>query len=239
MTTIQKKNKFSSNDKMIHLINSDYSLLLVISRFELSLGFGDKTVKEVCDASGIDCDTFLAVVNFLSENGHDLENTYENIELESVIRYLINAHSYFINYKLPSIRSKLLQVVDDSSGKNIPFRDIFLSFFDDYYEEVRKHMDYENKTVFPYAVKLVEGKPDSDYHISIFEQKHDQIDLKMAELKNILIKYYPSRESNHLLNEVLFDIFACEKDLSTHNDVEDFLFVPACKTKEQKLAQIT
>ena len=233
---MRNENRFSANDKMSYIIDCDHSLLLVISRFDLSLGFGDKTVKDVCKANGIDIHSFLAVVNFLSEYEHDLSNTYELMELESIIRYLKNAHSYFLSYKLPAIRGKLLQVVDDSSG-SAPFREIFLKFFDDYFMEVKKHMDYENNVVFPYVVQLFSGKKDARYSISIFEQKHDQIDSKMVELKNILLKYYPSKGSNHLLTEVLFDIYECEKDLASHNNVEDFLFVPAIKAMEQNLAQ--
>ena len=52
---------------MIDLISDNYSLLQVMSRFGLSLGFGDKTVKEVCEMNGVDCPTFLAVVNFMAD----------------------------------------------------------------------------------------------------------------------------------------------------------------------------
>ena len=52
---------------MIDLISDNYSLLQVMSRFGLSLGFGDKTVKEVCELNGVDCRTFLIVVNFMAE----------------------------------------------------------------------------------------------------------------------------------------------------------------------------
>ena len=37
--------KYKPTDKMIDLISDNYSLLQVMSRLELSLGFGDKTVK--------------------------------------------------------------------------------------------------------------------------------------------------------------------------------------------------
>jgi hypothetical protein len=100
-------------------------------------------------------------------------------------------------------------------------------------------MDYENKIVFSYVTDLFNGKKNPQYNISVFEQKHDQIDSKMIELKNILLKYYPSKGSNHLLTEVLFDIYACEKDLASHNEVEDLLFVPAVKVIEQKIIETT
>ena len=46
--------KYKPTDKMIDLISDNYSLLQVMSRFGLSLGFGDKTVKEVCELNGVD-----------------------------------------------------------------------------------------------------------------------------------------------------------------------------------------
>ena len=57
---------------------------------------------------------------------------------------------------------------------------------------------------------------------------------KIIELKNILIKYYPGPGSN-LLNSVLFDIFATEQDLASHNHVEDYLFVPAILALEKTI----
>ena len=55
------ENKYRRGDKMSDLICDNHSLLMVMSRFGLSLGFGDKTVEAVCAAGGVDCDTFLAV----------------------------------------------------------------------------------------------------------------------------------------------------------------------------------
>ena len=50
--------KYKPTDKMIDLISDNYSLLQVMSRFGLSLGFGDKTVKEVCEMNGVDLPYF-------------------------------------------------------------------------------------------------------------------------------------------------------------------------------------
>jgi len=230
---MQKQQKFSANEKMSDLINENHSLLLVISRFGLSLGFGDKTVKEVCDINGIDCTTFLAVVNFLSEGNFEVGNDYENISIVSVIDYLKNSHEYFLDFKLPAIRNKLLAAIN-APDQSIPYEVIFMKFFDEYFSEVKKHMEYEDKVVFPYVLKLLAGQKDPKYSISVFQERHNEIESKLVELKNILIKYYPAKGSNHLLTEVLFDILSCEIDLASHNQVEDYLFVPAIEDIERK-----
>ena len=83
-------------------------------------------------------------------------------------------------------------------------------------------MSYEERAVFPYVRNLLEGKRDPKYNITIFRKRHDQIEMKITELKNILIKYYPGAGTN-MLNSVLFDIFATEEDLASHPRVEDYL----------------
>ena len=54
---------------MSDLIHDDYRLLQVISRFGVSLGFGDQSVAAACKGSGVDATTFLAVVNFIQSEG--------------------------------------------------------------------------------------------------------------------------------------------------------------------------
>ena len=59
---MNKRLKYSGTDKMSDLICENYNLLLVMSRFGLSLGFGDQTVQQVCERQGVHTGTFLAVV---------------------------------------------------------------------------------------------------------------------------------------------------------------------------------
>ena len=44
---------------MCDLVCDRYPVLLIMSRFGIALGFGDKTIGEVCLDSGVDTATFL------------------------------------------------------------------------------------------------------------------------------------------------------------------------------------
>ncbi len=78
-----KTSKYNPSDKMSDLICSNYSLLQVMSRFDLSLGFGEKTVQEVCRENGVDCHTFLAVVNFMVEGSDRMEGDVKDLSMPS------------------------------------------------------------------------------------------------------------------------------------------------------------
>lgn len=225
--------KYRETDKMSDLICDNYSLLMVMSRFGLSLGFGDKNVKEVCEAQGVDCRTFLAVANFISQEPYAYTGEEEAFSIPALMDYLKRAHTYFLDFNLPAIRRKLIEAIDCSGADDVAF--LILKFFDEYAKEVRRHMEYENEAVFTYVDGLLQGHLSDDYNIATFASHHNQIDLKLKELKNIIIKYYPEKGNNNLLNAVLFDIFNCEQDLASHCQVEDYLFVPAVAQMERRL----
>lgn len=95
--------------------------------------------------------------------------------------YLKRAHTYFLDFKLPVIRRKLIEAIDCSGTDNIAY--LILKFFDEYAKEVRRHMEYENEAVFTYVEKLLEGKLAENYDIATFASKHNQIESKLTELK--------------------------------------------------------
>jgi regulator of cell morphogenesis and NO signaling len=228
-----KKSLYREADKMSDLICDNYPMVLVMYRFGIGLGFGDKTIGEVCRQNNVDIYTFLTVVNFLVERGNTLveEHVGQYLSVEALIIYLHNAHDYFLKFRLPQLRIKLVESINDCP-EDVAF--IITKFFDEYTEEVDKHMRYEEKVVFPYVRGLLKGKKDSKYNISIFRKRHDQIEMKIIELKNLLLKYYPGKGS-HSLNSVVFDLFATEQDLFTHNLIEDNLFTPAILELEKRI----
>lgn len=231
---MSEQHKYRATDKMSDLICDNYSLLMVMSRFGLSLGFGDKTVKDVCETQNVDYRTFLAVANFISEEQYAYDADGNSFSITALMDYLKRAHTYFLDFNLPAMRRKLIEAIDCSETDNdVAF--LILKFFDEYAKEVRRHMEYENEAVFSYVDQLLQGKLSTTYNIATFASKHNQIDTKLKELKNIIIKYYPEKENNNLLNAVLFDIFNCEQDLASHCQVEDYMFVPAVAQMEKRL----
>lgn len=221
---------YTSDHRMSYLINDNPMLLMAMSRFGISLGFGDKTVKQICQEQEVDCNTFLGVANFISFSQIDVEA----ISISSLMRYLNHAHAYFLDFCLPLIRRKLIEAIDCSGRDEVAM--LILKFYDAYTEEVNRHMQHENNTVFNYVESLLSGKLDENYSIDVFASGHHSIHNKLKELKDIIIRYLPQRENN-LLNAVLFDIMNCEQDLVTHCEVEDKLFVPAVEKLERHLIE--
>lgn len=229
---IDRHSSYKPDNTMRELIRDNNLLLMTISRFDISFGFGDSTVREACDANKVDVDTFLAVSNFLSSREHE---SYA-ISLQSLMAYLRRAHSSFVDMSLPKIRHKIIEAINYSETNEVSF--LLIKFFDDYVAEVHEHLDNENDFVFGYVERLLRGEPDGGFEISKFSVDHDHMGNQLNELKDIFIYHY-SQRGNFLLSSVLFDIINLEKDLMSHFEVENHLFVPEVEKLEAKLKAST
>ncbi len=216
---------------MIDLISDNYSMLQGLGAFGIRLGFGDKTVKEVCQEQNVDCHSFLTVVNFLI-NGYAPKETDEKMSVSTLLAYLRASHRYFLDFQLPSIRKKL----EESLSLGDQLAALILRLYDEYAHDIRVHMKYEEKTLFPYVEALLRGEQMSNYNVDIFSKHHSDTTGKFHELKSIIIKYLPHDGlANNQLTATLYDIYNNEEWLCNHSNVEDVLFVPAIRLLEQKL----
>jgi len=226
---MKNQKMYEADDKMISLIRDNYDLLQALGSFGINLGFGDKTVRETCEDNDVDTYTFLAVVNF-AMNGYGEFDNDEQISVPTLLHYLQASHAYFLEFQLPYIRRELSESLDenDSLGR------LILKFYDEYAHEIRRHMQYEQKTLFPYVQQLIDGEPANDYNVETFSKHHGAADKKLRELKLLIIKYLPQDGlHNNQLTATLHDIYENEVWLRQHAMVEDHIFVPAIRRLEQ------
>lgn len=224
---------YEPNDKMITLIKDNYSVLQAVGSFGINLGFGDKTVSETCQMNNVDTYTFLAVVNFTINGSGNFEND-DQINVPTLLHYLKASHTYNLDFQLPFIRRELRE----SIAPQDPLGQLIMRLYEEYAQEIRRHMKYEEKTLFPYVESLIEGRPMNDYNIETFSKHHEQTDKKLRELKLMIIKYLPAdAQSNNQLTATLYDIYNNEEWLQQHAEVEDHIFTPAIKRLERLTKQ--
>ena len=231
--SMKNQKMYEASDKMISLIRDNYNLLQSLGSFGISLGFGDKTVKQVCDDQNVDTNTFLAVVNF-TINGYREMDDVSRLSVPTLLQYLKASHDYFIGFQLPFIRKELADALDENDN----LARLILKIYDEYSRSVTQHMKYEEKTVFPYVESLIAGKPMANYAIDMYSKHHGQESSKLRELKSIIIKYFPGDSlRNNQLSATLYDIYNNEEWLALHAEVEDKIFIPAIKCLEDKSRQ--
>lgn len=223
---------FTPEMKLADVIHTNYRLLLILSRFRINLGFGDKTVEECCCLSHISPELFLMICNvYTFENYLPGKKEISQIDVQGLVDYLKSSHSYYLNCRIQSIEDQL-KIISENTCPQHP--DVLKRFFEEYKKEVIHHFNYEEETVFPYILNIPKDKEGTNYHIEIFEQNHTNIDDKLNDMKNIIIKYLPGGSFAEEKNQLLFNIFSLEEDLNRHTLIEDKILIPFVQKLESR-----
>ena len=208
---------YKSTDKICDLMSHEEDAIQIISRFGLEMGVGEQTIEQVCEAHGVHTPTFLAVVNYKVFHQRAIP---KDIDVPTLQQYLQNAHTYFLDFRLPRLRRALIEaIIPADPTTKIP--GLILRCYDEFAEEIRIHIEHENEGLFD-------------------EHEHDdqRITDKLTEIKNLIIKYYPSTNDQrpttndqlpitYLLISVMSDLWHTQQDFEDHCAIEDDILRPA------------
>ena len=184
----------------------------VISRFGLTMGVGEQTIAEACESHNVHTSTFLAVINYKVFKQRAM---LADVDIATLQRYLRNAHTYFLDFRLPYLRRSLIEALIPAGASNkIPM--LILQCYDEFVDEIRTRIERENAGLF-------EEHARDDQRITD----------KLTEIKNLIIKYYPSNNTSksgtvtYTLINVMSDLWHMEQDFSDHCAIEDEILRPA------------
>ena len=214
---------FSENTKMADMILANSRLLYVLPYFEINLGFGEKTVKQVCSEKSISSPLLLLVCNIYTFDDYCPDNQYlKQISVEGIIQYLKNSHKDYLEVRMPQIIENILSLANICRLKN---GTILNSFCEKYKQEVIAHFKYEEEVAFPYIIQLLNGIKSDNYKIKEYESNHSDIDAALNDLKNIILKYLPQDCTIEKCRDILLNLFMFEYDLRKHTLLEDKILI--------------
>ncbi len=233
------------NMHMCQAVLENHQLLPLFPRFNLKLGFGEKSVEEVCNAHQVNIDFFLEIANAYLDEDYVPGAGLSQFSLVTVVNYLTSTHNYYLKTALPQVEEKIHRLMDQSS---LSEKEVHLvtDFFNDYKKDFLAHISEEEQKVLPYILELEEQStrqiPDSafieklrSYSIREFEKEHDRLETSLENLSKLIIKYLPPVEDFQLCNQVLNDLAALVKDLVDHAKMEDKVLIPRVSDLELQL----
>nr|WP_321486729.1 hemerythrin domain-containing protein [uncultured Draconibacterium sp.] len=225
--------------KMSDLIFENPSLLLMMEHFNINIVVRNKTVEQICNENQINQQVFISIANLY--NGFNIADT-KNMgrqDIVSIILFLKNSHRYYLDEKIPEIRDCINGVY---ARNNVPEIRLVGKFFDEYSQEVKEHLAYEDVVAFPYFSFLAHDKEnvdlnDAQFSAEEYKQHHTDIETKLGELKSLLLKHIPLKQDGSLRRKLLTNLFELEIDLAIHSVIEESILIPLIKKieKQQKI----
>jgi len=232
--------------KMADLIHQNYMLLPVINRFGINLGFGEKTVDELCSENNVNVDFFLEIINAFHDKNYFPEKHLQSFSMQIIVNYLKKTHEYFLKVKIPNIENCINNLIDNYLDVNKTKLNLVNNFYKEYKHEFTEHVGYEDKIVYPYVLEIEKKYKEkqnnknfeienNNFTISKYAKQHENVEEKLFDLKNIIIKYLPIPQDSNFSNLLLFELFEMEKELNDHQRIEDKVLIPKVISMENYL----
>jgi len=230
----------SSSQSMAVVLLDNPGLLPLLSRFGIRLGFGDRSVEEICRANGANPVLFTEIANAFTDPDYEPTVDRSRISLGDIISYIRRTHTFYTEKEIPAIETEIERLIG-TSALNEEHRRLLRDFFNDYRNEFLIHIRHEEEMVLPYILDLEQqlvGSSDAGdkypgYSILEYAREHDRLENSLNDLAKLIIKYLPPLSDQDLCARILTMLFSLEKDLVEHAKLEDKVLVPWVLDLEQ------
>jgi regulator of cell morphogenesis and NO signaling len=228
-----QKTSIKPNFKMFNLILENHLLLLMLEHFEIDFAVNNKTVEEICRENNIRTEIFIAIGNIYNGYSHSEINEPAKEDVLCVLKMLKNTHQYYKQDKYPEIRNYIKELYKSNNSAEIV---LIEKFFNEYFNEVIEHLDYEDDIAFPYFFRLLETDlldNKKDFSAHTYKEHHTDIEYKLEDLKSLLLKHLNLKNDLSLIRKLLFSLFELEFDLNIHSMIEEKLLIPMVQEIEK------
>lgn len=227
--------RFNKHHRIIDLVETNYHLLPVINRFGIVLGNQDKSLEIICKERDINVEFFLVIVNAFHHEDYFPEDELKSFSPLLIIDYLIKTHDYYLNIVLPKLDDLMRKLIESDTSERNQLH-ILEQFYLKYKEELLLHIQEEEHKAFPYIKQIVHHRQvGKSYNIHVFEKEHTNVDMKLNDLKNLIIKYVEPVYDQHICNDFLISLFRFEKDIKDHARIEDTVLIPQVEELEKEI----
>ncbi len=230
--------QLSSDIKLSDCITINPYLLLLLEHFDIGFPLHDKSIKIICDENHLNCELFLIFANLYNGHQYIPKTPLSYNDTQAIINYLKKSHNYYSEEIYPNILITINQMAELNNFKEMA---LVPKFFIKYFNEVIEHFDYENNVVFPYILELNEhikaktqNEKKSKYSVLEYKEHHNDIEEKLNDLKNLLIKYLPQKNDQSIRRKLLLLLSELEYDLNIHSKIEDFILIPLVAQMESR-----
>ncbi|MDX9782229.1 MAG: hemerythrin domain-containing protein [Bacteroidales bacterium] len=217
---------FTSERKLSGIVEENFKIVRILKRLGIMPGFGEKSVRDVCVKYNISYQLFLTIANMTTYKRFEPDQDFlKNLPTLQLVNYLRSSHHEFIFKDIPLVEKSIYEIAESKDFAN-SHSSVFINFFKEYKFELLSHFEYEDGIVFPYISSIIDGKSYPGYSIEKFEENHTNIESKISDLKNILLKYFPSVKPHPQLYDLIEQLYILQAEFENHAYLEDRLLVP-------------
>lgn len=213
----------TNNSKLSEIVINEPSSISILNRFNIYLGFGDKTVKNICDEMHMDVDFFTAILNTYVNEDFFPEETLKSYSLGKITEYFSKTNGYYLHFQIPNIERHFDLLLSKSIG-NSNNLELLRNFFAEVKTELINRIENDTKVLFP---QIQSGKIQTD---DLITEDCDTIEDKLSDLINMFVIHLKGEYDVNLCHAVLLAILSLQKDIRQNNRIRYRIMFPLLKS---------
>lgn len=216
--------------KVAVLLDEHPSLMGVLPRMGIPFGFGEQTIGQACKSAGVDVETFLLLASVYALDGFvPGSQAISQADANDIVKYIHASHTFYLETAIVQLSNDIEKLIEPCPKA---LQKVIWKFFTEYKEELDKHFQFEEDNVLPYVEQLLSKGATGDFCIEDFEENHSDVETKLEDLKNLVMKALPPQCDVQLRTNILSYLFFLRADLKRHTLIEDKVLVPVVKLME-------
>ena len=219
--------------KLYEVVVQEPAVITVLSRFNITLGVGDKSVKQICDEHQLDLNFFLTILNTFLNHEYFPENVLRSCNISEIVEYLNKTNNYYRQFLIPNIEQHFNLLIMRSSSKNSNL-ELMRNFFIEVKKELLSRIEQDNSSLFSEVITLHESQPSIDVpnikECDLYDNIEDNtIENKLNDLINMFVIHLSGNFDANLCQAVLLAIINLRKDICQNNRIRNKILMPIYK----------
>lgn len=215
---------YTGDARLADIVFRHPDIIALINRFDIYLGLGDATIKEICISHGIDYIFFTAIINTFIYEDYFPDRTLKSESVGTLLDYLTKTDLYYRDFQLPNIERHFNPFIakSDSGNSNLSLlRHFFMEMQMEFQQRIKKDLE----EWFPLFRKGDFNNVAKEAMIMI----DDNILDKIRDLGSFFVLHLKGEYDRNLCVAVVSSIFALEKHVKQDNRIRQRILLPLIK----------
>jgi regulator of cell morphogenesis and NO signaling len=227
----------TNEDKLANVLQNHSKLIAVASCLGIELGFGDKSIREICADHKIDVDFCVVLLNTVSTERYYPMQPLQAVGALQLVGYLRKTHEHYRRTQLPAVQVSIDQLAASGAiSKHLQLAE--QTFTEAHHELLRYFSDMEDllfahvQHLYDCCVLQASGQAPPDeaappINFSVLQQRYRMTCAKLHDTNGLLIKYLTGDFDRALRNATIYHIADIESDLRCYLRIQELLLLPA------------
>lgn len=189
------------------------------------------TSRKLKSVNGISPGLFSILCEIYTSDNPQVDlGKLDTSDVPVLLRILRNTHRHYLEASIVAIHDNVHRMTQLSTPENSA---VINRFFDDYENDIKSHIHFEEKVVFKYIEGLLKGERDSRFSVGMLRDMHDDAEDKLTDFKNIVMSHLPDSDTSDARYDVLVGILNIEDAIRRHTVIEERVLLPLAELLEK------